>query len=362
VDDMILMERELRDLNMGISTSNASSIASLSSSYSAANSNKSSLNKGNHAAPSPIVTDIYSSNAATAGVRARANRLHTTAAEPPAICIIPAATGPAPYRPASAGQPNSGQSQHLAASIYDMNTPNNDPSAGLESSWWGQISTAGQSMMSSSISSQHSLLTSSFLPVRGGFQSNKQAKLQSNSAKKAVMEEGSSSTNTKQMLNLLDSLKTLSEENTALLKQIEEAKQARIEAQAVEEQMVKFKAEYGKRFTSLKAALDKFRLEYPSIADANGNDCSGTSVENPVTTSKYLKEKAKSEVERARQRERLIRKMDTELRKLKEDCKKKDTTLKKYENFYKEVKARSAQKALEKQQQEKLKLQRANLT
>ena len=378
VDDMILMERELRDLNMGISTSNASSVASLSSTtYSAANNSSSnnkssSLNKQLHASTSHVVVPdvVYSSNAGTAGVRARANRLHTTAAEPPAICIIPAVTAPVPLRSAFVGQHNSsGQSQNLAASIYDINTPNtNEPlSPGLESSWWGQMSAAGQSMMSSassnSSSSQYSsLLASSFLPVRGGFQNAKQAKLQSNSAKKAAVEENTpGGTNTKQMLNLLDSLKTLSEENTALLKQIEEAKQARTEAQAVEEQMMTFKTEYGKRFTSLKAALDKFRLEYPSVEDAKGNDGNTTSIKNPVATSRYLKEKAKSEVERARQRERLIRKMDAELRKLKEESKKKDTTLKKYENFYKEVKARSAQKALEKQQQDRLK-QKANHT
>ena len=114
--------------------------------------------------------------------------------------------------------------------------------------------------------------------------------------------------------------------------------------------MAQFKVDYGKRFLSLKAALDKFRSEYPYAQASENNSPKNSLSTSPVESSNYSKEKARSEKERARQRERLIRKMDQELRRLKEETKKKDVILKKYENFYKEVKLRSAQKAIERQQ------------
>ena len=61
----------------------------------------------------------------------------------------------------------------------------------------------------------------------------------------------------------MDSLKTLGDENAALLREVEEAEVARQEAKAAREQMKRFKAEYGKRFSALKAALEKFRQEHP---------------------------------------------------------------------------------------------------
>ena len=212
-------------------------------------------------------------------------------------------------------------------------------SRGLESSWWGgSASHLGQSI---------AISASSFLPSRNGI--NTKQEINKNSEQK-LNSSSVASTNTKQVLNLLDSLRTLSEENTALLKQIDDAKAARIEADSMRTKMIQFKVDYGKRFSSLKAALDKFRTEYPT-SHSQGNDQYKNQSCNPVENSNYSKEKARSEKERARQRERLIRKMDQELRRLKEEGKKKDVILKKYENFYKEVKARSAQKALEKQQQ-----------
>jgi FtsZ-binding cell division protein ZapB len=81
--------------------------------------------------------------------------------------------------------------------------------------------------------------------------------------------------NTKQLMRLLDSIKTLGDENAALLREVEDAEAARAEAKATKEQMRRFKAEYGKRFAALKSALEKFRKSYPE-QNANGS--------NPVTS------------------------------------------------------------------------------
>jgi regulator of protease activity HflC (stomatin/prohibitin superfamily) len=81
--------------------------------------------------------------------------------------------------------------------------------------------------------------------------------------------------NTKQLMRLLDSIKTLGDENAALLREVEDAEAARAEAKATREQMGRFKAEYGKRFAALKSALEKFRKSYPE-QNANGS--------NPVTS------------------------------------------------------------------------------
>ena len=49
--------------------------------------------------------------------------------------------------------------------------------------------------------------------------------------------------------------------------------------------------------------------------------------------------------------EQLIKKLTADLKKEKEESKKKDAALQKYENFYREVKARSAQKSAQRQRE-----------
>jgi hypothetical protein len=78
--------------------------------------------------------------------------------------------------------------------------------------------------------------------------------------------------NTKQLMRLLDSIKTLGDENAALLREVEDAEAARAETRAIKEQMRRFKAEYGKRFSALKAALAKHRQTYPVQSDGNASD------------------------------------------------------------------------------------------
>jgi hypothetical protein len=50
-------------------------------------------------------------------------------------------------------------------------------------------------------------------------------------------------------------------------------------------------------------------------------------------------------------RDQMIKQLSNDLKKEREECKRKDGALQKYEAFYREVKARSAEKARQRQQQ-----------
>ena len=56
-----------------------------------------------------------------------------------------------------------------------------------------------------------------------------------------------------------------------------------------------------------------------------------------------------------KKRDQIIIALSADLRKEREEAKKKDTALRKYEGFYREVKARSAEKARQRQLQEEQK-------
>ena len=169
----------------------------------------------------------------TAGPRARANRVQN---------ILDASTS----NPPVVRQVNS---------ISPQKSPHGG-AAGLESSWWGTSSTTASQALSSSIMSLGGSRMG--VHVTGGDQMAGQP------------------ANTKQLMRLLDSIKTLGDENAALLREVEDAEAARAEAKAIREQMRRFKAEYGKRFEALKSALEKFRKSYP---EQNGGNES-----NPVTS------------------------------------------------------------------------------
>ena len=237
----------------------------------------------------------------SAGVRARANRVqnvgrsnHPTTAPAPFSCLK--ATPQQPHHQQQLLQQQQQQPQSL------------------ESSWWGN---------SSSISSQ--ILNSSVMAAGGSVQNQQQQQ----------------PANTKQLMRLMDSLRTLGDENAALLREVEDAEAARVEAKAARQQMKRFKEEYGKRFAALKEALEKFRNGYPGdINNANGEH-------NPVTSSEFAR--SASAADQLHRQEQLIRKLTTDLKKEKDENKKKDGALRKYESFYREVKARSAQKAAQRQ-------------
>ena len=150
---------------------------------------------------------------------------------------------------------------------------------------------------------------------------------------------------TKELLRLLDTIKTLSDENAALMREVEGAQSARHEARVAREQMKRFKADYAKRFVTLKAALGKFRQQYGDSKDAGAGPPPNSSAANPLLSSDFSKSASE-----AQKKDALVRKLTADLKKEKEDSKKKDAALRKYESFYREVKARSAQKAMQRQQ------------
>jgi len=145
-----------------------------------------------------------------------------------------------------------------------------------------------------------------------------------------------------QIIRLLGSIKTLTDENTTLLREIETANAARKEASQIQGQMKAFKDDYSKKFSTLKLALEKFKRDFPT-----GN--------NPVVTSDHV-QNAESE-----KKEKIIKKLAADLRKEREESQKKDAALRKYEGFYREVKKRSEQKQRQKAIEEKMR-GKANFT
>lgn len=319
VDEMMELERELRDMDMALELGN--SITSLDSrmqhrmkssamidgsfmvvpgsqSYMASSMwSPSPVAHGNSRPHQPTATP----NQGTAGVRARANRVQN---------MLDASHKP-PQLPPS----------HNHA--HPSNVPPKN-SSGLESSWWGNASMTSQVLTSSVIS----------LGTRPGMEGGDGSVAQS-------------SANTKQIMRLMDSLKTLGDENAALLREVEELEAARAESKMARESMKKFKSEYSKRFASLKKALEKFRQEHPQGQTSNTN---------PVNSSDFMQSASVSD--QLQRQEQLIRKLTADLKKEKEESKKKDAALRKYESFYREVKARSAQKAAQRQQLESAQQQR----
>jgi len=226
------LERELRDMDMALEMGN--SISSLDTRMQnrmknsivdgsfmvvppGSNSYMSSSMWGNNPVPNTSRPVPHPPSNNIAGVRARANRVQT---------MLEASAAPAnraTYPP-----------QQVAAAPSKT-------SSGLESSWWGNTSTTSQ------------VLTSSVISLGGGNLGDL---------------HGGHSTNTKQLMRLMDSLKTLGDENAALLREVEEAEAARLEAKAARAEMKKFREEYSMRLTRLKAALKKYAHEYPAVNGA----------------------------------------------------------------------------------------------
>jgi hypothetical protein len=191
------------------------------------------------------------------------------------------------------------------------------PNGGLDQSWWG----GGQGSMMASVAL--STVTASHQKAPPHPSSN-------------LPPPRAESANTKQLMQLMDSLKRLGDENAQLMREVEEAKAARSEAVAAKQMMENFKKEYSQRFMKVKEALDK----YPRNGD------------NPVNNSAYMKSASAAELQK---RDQMIKTLAADLRKEREEAKKKDIALRKYEGFYKEVKARSAEKARQRQLQEEQK-------
>jgi len=239
VDDLMKLEKELKDMNMAVQLGNSVSSLNLSrsstsrlkqsfmddGSFCVVRPGSGSATMGSRitSASNPLSTSQNrpysgSNDNYEAGIRARANRLH----------------------PFVKNEVNSTKS-HLMSQPVNIFPKQNHDDVSLDASWWGNssINSSSSSIANSIVSNMHA-------------HSNLQPEpLQSNH----------SATNTKQVMRLLDSLKTLGDENAALLREVEEARVSRLEAKTAREHMKSFKAEYGKRFSRLKAALDKVRKE-----------------------------------------------------------------------------------------------------
>ena len=312
VDEMMELERELRDMDMALELGNF--IASLD--VRTQNRMKNSMiGDGSFMVVPPGSSSYMSSSIwggghntarqgtvppnnqyGTAGVRARANRVQN---------ILDAH----PSRPAYQQQPQI---------IPPQTANNNKNTSGLDASWWGA-------------NNPSQVLSSSVMSLGGG-----------RAGIEGVGAGGQSSGNTKQIMRLMDSLKTLTDENESLLREIDDLSAARAEAKAAREAMKTFKNEYGKRFSHLKNALEKFRQE--NLSGKNSTH------KSPVNTSEFMNNAAL--LDQIQRQEQMIQKLTRDLKKEKEESKKKDSALRKYESFYRDIKARSAQKAAQRQTQQ----------
>mmetsp|Transcript_25195 Transcript_25195/g.42770 ORF Transcript_25195/g.42770 Transcript_25195/m.42770 type:complete len:301 (-) Transcript_25195:59-961(-) len=239
-----------------------------------------------------------------AGVRSRANHLQHLSGgngKSPAHALVSP----------SESKPSTQQQQQQGVQI----TPN----ASLDQSWWGGGGGQGSILASSAITTAATSHQRT-QPTSGSNQAN-----------------NSASTNAKQLMQLMDSLNRLGNENAQLMREVEKAKAARAEAEAAKQVMAQFKSDYNQRFNKVKEALEKYK-------HASGD--------NPVGNSAYVKSASAQELQK---RDQMIKKLAADLRKERDESKKKDTALRKYEGFYREVKKRSAEK---REQQQKL--QQAN--
>ena len=191
--------------------------------------------------------------AGAAGVRGRAKRVQsllgtsTTSPAVPQKFTGHGTTGPPPL-----------SAQQKAA----IGNTSATQSRGLESSWWGHASTVSH-------------MGASIVSAVGGGRTGTSA--HEGTSHRNVIHPASTSggsASAKELMRLLDTIRTLSDENAALLRGVETAQGARHEAKAAQEQMRQFKFEYGKRFETLKKALEKFRRQYP--------ESSGKTEQNPV--------------------------------------------------------------------------------
>jgi len=319
VDDMMELEKELRELDatldmgvkMSASVSSLTTKKTLDSSYMVVPGSSSYMSSSvmwnSPGGVSSRQTQHHHHSTIPINGRARANRVQT---------MLDASTSGSQRLPSLGSHTNlhihQMHSNQSPLSSKVQHNPN-----GLESSWWG-----GASVLAASTAS----LSNSMVGVRPnvGNQAHYTATAQEN---------------TKQLMRLLDSLKTLGDENASLLREVEEAKKARLEAKAAREEVNRFKEEYNRRFATLKAALQKSN----QMSDQTSQ---GTQVPPVISTSKFVKNQTSAEIEK---RDKLIQKLQAELKQEKMNSKKKDDALRKYENFYKEVKARSEQKKRQKE-------------
>mmetsp|Transcript_2001 Transcript_2001/g.3414 ORF Transcript_2001/g.3414 Transcript_2001/m.3414 type:complete len:420 (+) Transcript_2001:183-1442(+) len=282
-----------------------------------------------------------------ARVRSRANHLQsflggdTNKQTSAAQQRLPSATGVDATKTAAA--PPSSQQQGVQIA------PGNN--AALDQSWWG----GGQGSILASSAISAAAASSSSNSNNRQHRSPPTDSSSSNTRNNDAHRQQQTSTNAKQLMQLMDSLNRLGNENAQLMREVEDARAARAEAKAAKDMMAKFKAEYGQRFGKVKEALKR----YPGQQQSSSQGSSGSnsnfgpknySADDPVTSSAYMKQSSLFEIQK---RDSTIKRLASDLKKERDECKKKDGALQKYEAFYREVKARSAEKARQRQLQEK---------
>ena len=229
VDEMMKLERELRDLDMSLlnqkntTTQDSFCVVPPNAILSSSNLWTSALGSRTPT-PTKITNTTLTNNNNISNAN---NHNNTTAISNPIIA------------------PNTNSNNNM-----------NTTCGGLDSSWWGHGSTMNVA------SSANSVI------------------LNNNNANN----QNTASVN-KQLMRLLDSLKTLGDENASLLKEVEEARIIHSEAKQIQTQMKVFKQEYGKRFATLKTALQKFQTQYNNnnSTTASNNNNNNTLI-NPVST------------------------------------------------------------------------------
>ena len=296
VDDLMKLEKELRSMDMALEMGN--SVASLGT---AVSSRPNDLLGGSYMSSSSMWTSWRKPNTkqqqGAASVRSRANHLQ--------------------HFPGNGGKPQASPSESKSPTFQQQQGVQITPNASLDQSWWGGGGGQGSILASSAITTAAASHQRT-QPTTGSDQVN-------------------TSTNAKQLMQLMDTLNRLGNENAQLMREVEEAKALRAEAEVAKQMMSQFKTDYNQRFTKVKETLEKYK-------HASGD--------NPVGNSAYVKSASAQELLK---RDQMIKKLAADLRKERDESKKKDTALRKYEGFYREVKKRSAEK---REQQQKL--QQAN--
>ena len=224
------------------------------------------------------------------GVRSRANHLHNILGGGSHTKGGASSTTAATIPPQSPQHPHPGGLQIVS--------PSNN--VALDQSWWGVggqgsiltssanlsaaaiAATAAASLHPSYSSHQQQSTTDHQLPDRlNNVNPNNDADVAARQ-KSTPSISSSSTTNAKQLMQLMDSLNRLGNENAQLMRMVEDAKGARAEAHAAREMMTKFKEEYGQRFEKVKEALRKFSNNNPTTNGGGGVDNN-----NPVA-NRYL--------------------------------------------------------------------------
>ena len=343
VDDMMDLEQELKDidatLNMGVNLSASTPSINtkktvLDGSFCVVPGSDASVGSSSFMSSSMIWNENaagnHASNLASTPSRVHPQHHHGRVRANRVQNMLGASNAAGIHRSISSGNHAQLQAQASGAGTNPISSTNvgnhsttntHRQNNGLESSWWGGAS----ALASSTASLSNSMVGIRHVSAGHGHENHGGI-------------SNSSPANTKQLMRLFDSLKTLGDENASLLREVEEARNARMEVKAAHESMRQFKEEYNRKFTVLKAALDKFRSEYP---EEKGQG-------NIVSQSNLVRNKTKTEIQR---RDKMIQKLKADLKAEKVESKKKDDALRKYENFYKEVKARSEQKKRQKEEQ-----------